>query len=198
LKWGLVVGAAALILRLLRPVLDRRYRARWRTWTWLILACALILGPGAERLLAARPVFSTPPVVIQVPQMDVQWQADRDAGVRLPGPPSGPPPSAPPPPGWEGGGPGGGPPFGRCRRKPPPRAGGQNGNLQHSRDKNWERASGPFSQFFAQCSFSGAGEQAFLTTDPQPVVFQIYSFYLICRDQISPVRADKWFSQLHF
>ena len=31
LKWGLVVGAAALILRLLRPVLDRRYRARWRT-----------------------------------------------------------------------------------------------------------------------------------------------------------------------
>ena len=95
LKWGLVVGAAALILRLLRPVLDRRYRARWRTWTWLILACALILGPGAERLLAARPVFSTPPVVIQVPQMDVQWQADRDAGVRLRVLPSGAPQSAP-------------------------------------------------------------------------------------------------------
>ena len=95
LKWGLVVGAAALILRLLRPVLDRRYRARWRTWTWLILACALILGPGAERLLAARPIFSTPPVVIQVPQMDVQWQADRDAGVRLRVLPSGAPQSAP-------------------------------------------------------------------------------------------------------
>ena len=29
LKWSAVVGAAALILTLLKPLLDRRYSAKW-------------------------------------------------------------------------------------------------------------------------------------------------------------------------
>ena len=88
LKWGLVAGAAALALHLLRPILDRRCRAQWRYWTWLVLACALLLGPGMERVLAASAV-PAPPVVIQVPRADIRWQADREAGVRLQVLPSG-------------------------------------------------------------------------------------------------------------
>lgn len=30
LKWSVIVGAAALLLTLFKPLLDRRYSAKWR------------------------------------------------------------------------------------------------------------------------------------------------------------------------
>lgn len=81
-KWSLVTGAAALALRLLRPALDRRYHARWRYWTWLILSCALLLGPAAEHLLSTQ-TAAAPPLVLEVPQMDVLWQRNTETGPRF-------------------------------------------------------------------------------------------------------------------
>ena len=42
--WSAAVGAAALALTLLKPVLDRRYSARWRYWVWLVLSALLQIG----------------------------------------------------------------------------------------------------------------------------------------------------------
>ena len=53
------------------------------------------------------------------------------------------------------------------------------------------------SRYIAQPHFSGAGKHALVTTGPQPIVFQIYSFNLVCRYQIGPVCADKPVSQLN-
>ena len=38
LKWSAIVGAAALALTLLKPLLDRRYSAKWRYGVWLVMA----------------------------------------------------------------------------------------------------------------------------------------------------------------
>ncbi len=81
LKWSAVVGAAALALRLFKPLLDRRYRPRWRYWVWLALAIALLLAPVRwERLLPAAEAV-TPPVVVEVPRRAVQ--VSRSGGVAV-------------------------------------------------------------------------------------------------------------------
>ena len=71
LKWSVIVGVLALALALLRPALEKRYEARWRYWAWLVLAALALLAPVQwEKLL---PVPSTSaPVVIDVPEMEVQ------------------------------------------------------------------------------------------------------------------------------
>lgn len=81
LKWSAVVGAAALALRLFKPLLDRRYRPRWRYWVWLALAAALLLAPVRwERLLPAAEAV-TPPVIVEVPRRAVQ--VSRSGGVAV-------------------------------------------------------------------------------------------------------------------
>ena len=69
-KWGLVIGAAALALALLRPRLDRRYRARWRYWLWMVLAALLLLAPlpWSSLLPEAAEEAMAPAVVLEVPR----------------------------------------------------------------------------------------------------------------------------------
>ena len=97
--WSAAVGAAALALTLLKPVLDRRYSAKWRYWVWLVLSALLLLAPVQwEKLLPAA--AATPPVVIAVPSMVLH--VSRDAGVWLQRPaaaPSARPAAAPAQPG---------------------------------------------------------------------------------------------------
>ena len=80
LKWSLAAGLTALALCLLRPVLNRRYWARWRYWIWLFLSFALILGPGAYHLLAAQSAAAVPAMVIRTLQMSLQRQSDWETG----------------------------------------------------------------------------------------------------------------------
>ena len=42
LKVSLVAGAAAALLTALKPILGRRYHAKWRYWVWLCLAALLL------------------------------------------------------------------------------------------------------------------------------------------------------------
>ena len=97
--WSAAVGAAALALTLLKPVLDRRYSARWRYWVWLVLSALLLLAPVQwEKLLPAAE--ARPPVIIAVPSMELH--VSRDEGVRLQRPaaaPSARPAAAPAQPG---------------------------------------------------------------------------------------------------
>lgn len=70
LKWSVIVGAAALALTLLKPLLDKRYSAKWRYGAWLVMALFLLLAPVRwESLAPQAPV--TPPVVIEVPRVEV-------------------------------------------------------------------------------------------------------------------------------
>ena len=63
LKWSVIVGAAALALTLLKPLLDKRYSAKWRYGVWLVMAAFLLLAPVRwDVLLPETPV--TPPVVL--------------------------------------------------------------------------------------------------------------------------------------
>lgn len=62
LKWSLAVGGAALVLTLLKPLLDRRYSAKWRYGVWLALAALLLLAPVPWSLPE-----TAPPVIIQAP-----------------------------------------------------------------------------------------------------------------------------------
>ena len=54
LKWSGLAGAAALALTLLKPLLDRRYSARWRYWVWLALAALLLAAPVQWEALLPR------------------------------------------------------------------------------------------------------------------------------------------------
>lgn len=88
LKWSIAVGAAALALTLLKPVLDRRYSARWRYWVWLALAALLLLAPVqwerlAPRTAAALPA-AQPPVVIEVPRMELSVSREEGVALRRP------------------------------------------------------------------------------------------------------------------
>jgi len=89
-KWSAAVGAAALVLTLLKPALDKRYSARWRYWVWLAMAALLLLAPvqwGA--LLPAAEA----PVVIDVPPMELH--ISREEGVALQRPPAAHPAAVP-------------------------------------------------------------------------------------------------------
>lgn len=70
LKWSVIVGAAALLLTLLKPLLDRRYSAKWRWGAWLVMAVFLLLAPIQWESLAPR-AAAAPPVVIEVPKVEV-------------------------------------------------------------------------------------------------------------------------------
>ena len=70
LKWSVIVGAAALLLTLLKPLLDRRYSAKWRWGAWLVMAVFLLLAPVRWENLAPR-AAAAPPVVIEVPKVEV-------------------------------------------------------------------------------------------------------------------------------
>ncbi|MDE7218356.1 MAG: M56 family metallopeptidase [Oscillospiraceae bacterium] len=72
LKWSVIVGTAALALTLLKPLLDRRYSAKWRYGVWLVMAAFLLLAPVQwEALVPERAAAVEPPVVIEVPKVEV-------------------------------------------------------------------------------------------------------------------------------
>ena len=80
LKWSVIVGTAALALTLLKPLLDRRYSAKWRYGVWLVMAAFLLLAPVQwEALAPEEAVLATPPVVIEVPRVEVS--VSRQEGV---------------------------------------------------------------------------------------------------------------------
>ena len=81
LKWSVVIGGAAALLTLLKPLLDRRYSPRWRYGVWLVMAALLLLAPVRWERLAPRLPAAEPPVVIQVPRMELS--VSREAGVSL-------------------------------------------------------------------------------------------------------------------
>ena len=93
LKWSVIVGAAALALTLLKPLLDKRYSAKWRYGVWLVMAAFLLLAPVRwDVLLPETPV--TPPVVIEVPKVEVS--VSRQEGISFQRPQGTvPPPSVP-------------------------------------------------------------------------------------------------------
>ena len=93
LKWSAAAGTAALLLTLCKPLLDRRYSAKWRYAAWLVLALLLLLAPvrWEDRL----PRRAEPPVIIDVPQADVDFRdgltvrpAQAPAAPKEPGRPS--------------------------------------------------------------------------------------------------------------
>ena len=70
-KWSAVVGAAALVLWLLKPRMDRRYSPKWRYWAWLGLAAALLLAPVPWGELLPEEAAVIAPVVVEVPYYQV-------------------------------------------------------------------------------------------------------------------------------
>lgn len=89
LKWSVIVGGAAALLTLLKPLLDRRYSPRWRYGVWLVMAVLLLLAPVRWERLVPRLPAAQPPVVIQVPQ--VELSVSREEGVTLQRPAPQPP-----------------------------------------------------------------------------------------------------------
>lgn len=67
LKWSAAVGAVALLIMALKPLLDRRFAPKWRYYLWMVLALALMLSPMRwEELLPAMP---EPAVEVTVPEV---------------------------------------------------------------------------------------------------------------------------------
>lgn len=79
-KWSAIVGAAVLVLRLLKPRMDRRYSPKWRYWAWLGLALALLLAPVPWGELLPEETAVTAPVVVEIPYYQVT--VGDDTGVR--------------------------------------------------------------------------------------------------------------------
>lgn len=93
LKWSVIVGAAALLLTLFKPLLDRRYSAKWRWGAWLVMAVFLLLAPVRWESFAPR-TAGGPPVVIEVPKVEVS--VSRQEGISFQRPQGTvPPPSVP-------------------------------------------------------------------------------------------------------
>ncbi len=70
-KWSAIAGAAALVMWLLKPRMDRRYSPKWRYWAWLGLALALLLAPVPWGALLPEEAAVTAPVVVEVPYYQV-------------------------------------------------------------------------------------------------------------------------------
>lgn len=87
LKWSAVVGAAALILTLLKPLLDRRYSAKWRYGAWLAMAAFLLLAPARWESLLPR-AQAEPPVVIEVPRVEVSFSPQEGVSFQRPASPA--------------------------------------------------------------------------------------------------------------
>ena len=115
LKVSLVAGGATVLLTLLKPLLQRRFHAKWRYWVWLCLA-ALLLTPLLPSLPLSLPAERAP-IQVEVPALSVtyetgagwasapspprplscrRWRRRPPAGRRLPPPTSGSPPLPPP------------------------------------------------------------------------------------------------------
>ena len=80
LKWSIVVGAAALALTLLKPLLDRRYSPRWRYWAWLVMALMLLLGPLPWGELLPQSGGASPALRIEVPRMELTVSREEEIG----------------------------------------------------------------------------------------------------------------------
>ena len=80
IKWGLVTGAAALLLTVIKPLLDKWYSPRWRYGVWLVMALLLLLAPIQPLLLPRQEVIE-PPVQISVPRLELA--VSREEGVSL-------------------------------------------------------------------------------------------------------------------
>ena len=92
--WSAAVGAAALVLTLLKPALDRRYSAKWRYWVWMAMSALLLLAPVQwEKLLPAAE--ATPPVVIAVPSMELHVSREEGVSLQRPASPAGRPAAIP-------------------------------------------------------------------------------------------------------
>lgn len=83
LKWSVIVGALALLLTLLKPLLDRRYSAKWRCAAWLAMAGFLLLSPVPWGKLAPDAAVS-PPVVLELPKVDVAVSREDGLSFRRP------------------------------------------------------------------------------------------------------------------
>lgn len=83
LKWSMIVGAAALALTLLKPLLDRRYSAKWRYGAWLVMAVLLLLAPVRWEK-AAPQVPVAPAVVIEVPEVEISVSREDGVSFRRP------------------------------------------------------------------------------------------------------------------
>lgn len=83
LKWSLIIGVLTLGLSLLRPAFEKRYSVQWRYWTWLLLAIPALLAPVQwEKLLPALSAVNAP-LVINVPEMEIQVIQGDQASVSL-------------------------------------------------------------------------------------------------------------------
>ena len=79
LKVSLIVGCAVLILILLKPLLRRRYHAKWKYYVWLVLSLAMLLplAPRSQTWFSA--VGEAAPIQIQVPAV-VRMERPSPAG----------------------------------------------------------------------------------------------------------------------
>ena len=84
MKWSAAVGAAALALTALKPLLDRRYSPKWRYGVWLALAALLLLAPVQWEAFWPEAPTPAPAVTIEVPRMEVS--VSREEGVRVQAP----------------------------------------------------------------------------------------------------------------
>ena len=85
LKWSAITGALALLLTLLKPLLDKRYSAKWRYAAWLAMAALLLLAPLPwEIVVPQAPV--PPPVVIEVPKVEVSVSRQDGLSFQRPAP----------------------------------------------------------------------------------------------------------------
>lgn len=83
LKWSAAIGAAVLALTLLKPLLDKRYSPKWRCWSWLALAALLLLAPLQWEAFLPRP--APPPVVIEVPRIELAVSMEKGVSFQQPG-----------------------------------------------------------------------------------------------------------------
>jgi len=90
IKISVIVSCVVLLLILLKPVLNRRYHAKWKYYVWLCLAVALLfpLSPAGGKLSEATQ--SRAPVQITVPDIDRTF-GDETLGVTAPAMPMVPP-----------------------------------------------------------------------------------------------------------
>lgn len=75
---SLGVSAVILLLLVTKPLLDKRYAAKWRYWVWLILALRLIFP---FRL----PLMQTP-LSLPVPEQEIVYQVDENQIPEIPMP----------------------------------------------------------------------------------------------------------------
>lgn len=77
LKISVIVGCVVLALILLKPVLNRRYHAKWKYYVWLLLALALLLPLSPLGRMLSAMTEEHAPIQITVPDIDRRY---REAG----------------------------------------------------------------------------------------------------------------------